>query len=67
MNLYLTKKIFKKDDTEFIYFELCVDLGYKQIIITKDREVIKSLLDLTDRALYSFETDIPSNVGTLEV
>lgn len=57
MNLYVIKKEFVKDGNTFPYYECGVDLGYRKVVITKDKAVILALADLTDRQLHNLEVD----------
>lgn len=57
MNLYVIKKEFAKDGNTFAYYECGVDLGYRKVVITKDKAVILALADLTDRQLFNLEVD----------
>lgn len=57
MNLYVVKREFSKDGHVIPYYECGVDLGYRKVIITKDKSVILALADITDRQLFTLETD----------
>lgn len=55
--LFVIKKVFKKDGQEFPYYECYLDLGYRAVCITKDKNVIMAMADITDRQLYTLEVD----------
>ena len=57
MNLYVVKREFEKDGQKFPYYECGVDLGYRKVVITKDKSIILALADITDRQLFTLETD----------
>lgn len=57
MNLYVVKKVFVKDGQEIPYYECGVDLGYRKVVITKDKACILALADITDRQLFTLEVD----------
>ena len=63
MNLYVVKREFQKDGQTFPYYECGVDLGYRKIVITKDKVVILALADITDRQLFNLEVDKEFHFG----
>ena len=66
--LYLIKKISQKPGKEpFTYVQLYCDLGYEKLIVSMDKNVISTLLDVPVSSLYTIEVDVPVLVCSLSI
>lgn len=64
--VYLIKKVSQKTGKEpFTYVQLYVDLGYGNVILSMDKNVIAEVLECSVGQLFSHEVDKPVLVCTL--
>lgn len=68
VKLYLVKKVSQKQGKEpFQYVQLVADLGYNQLIVSMDKNVIAEFLGVSVSSLYYAETDVRVYVGTFSI